>query len=304
MEGLDLKSQETMKQNVKITLEDIKKEVEYWINSIIWYVLGSNPPPAVMSGYFHRIWGKMRIDKVVQVNRGVFLVGFIKTESRAKAVEDGVQIFDKKPVIVKPWSPDIDTRKEAFNKVPIWIRLPRLDIKYWDQPYPQSVIFENEVGKIIEQRVYYEWKPTLCQECNNYGHEKVGIQEIHPSKEAEGNINGKEPDQSKVVNMNKGTQQIVGQNNKGGRVNKNAGQQGLAPGASVQKGNSVRINSLQRVKGGPSTTLNLVNSFGAMGEANSMEMIEQGKNTTKQKQQSVKGDPKQGKGGGLPPANG
>lgn len=193
-------------------MEDIKEEVEYWNNAVIWYVLGSNPLPAVMNGYFHTIWGNMGIDKVAQVNRGVFLVRFTQMESRVKAVEDGVQMFDKKPVIVKPWSPDIDTRKkETFNKVPIWIRLPGLDIKYWsknaltkiaglvgnplkadrattwkermtfarvlvevalDQPYPQSVMFENEVGKIVEQRVQYEWKPTLCPECNNYGHEK------------------------------------------------------------------------------------------------------------------------------------
>lgn len=42
-----------------------------------------------------------------------------------------------------------------------------------DQPYPQSIMFENEIGKIVEQRVHYEWKPTLCKECNNYRHEMV-----------------------------------------------------------------------------------------------------------------------------------
>ncbi|XP_070054648.1 uncharacterized protein [Nicotiana tomentosiformis] len=132
-EGFDLKTQEPIQQNIKITMEDINNEVEYWNNAVICYVLGSNPPAAVMNGYFHRIWGEMGIDKVVQVNRGVFLVRFTQIESRVKVVEEGVQMFDKKPVIVKPWSPEIDTRKETFSKVPIWIRLPELDIKYWGQ---------------------------------------------------------------------------------------------------------------------------------------------------------------------------
>lgn len=116
-----------MKQNVKITLKDIKEEVEYWNNVVICYVLGSNPPPDVLNSYFHIIWGKMGVDKVAQVNRGVFVIRFTQMKSRVKAVEDKVQMFDKKPVIVKPWPPDIDIRKETFNNVPIWIRFPRLD---------------------------------------------------------------------------------------------------------------------------------------------------------------------------------
>lgn len=119
VDELELKTNESTKQNVKITMEDIKEEVEYLSNAVICYVLGSNPPPIVMNGYFHGIWGKLGIDKVAQVNRGVFLVRFTEAKSRMKVLEDGVQMFDKKPVIIKPWSPDVDTRNESFSIVPI-----------------------------------------------------------------------------------------------------------------------------------------------------------------------------------------
>lgn len=74
VEGLDLTSDEVNKENVKITMEDIEDEIMYWKSTVICYVLGSNPPLPVIDGYFRRIWGSLGIDKVAQVNRGVFLV--------------------------------------------------------------------------------------------------------------------------------------------------------------------------------------------------------------------------------------
>ncbi|KAH0678368.1 hypothetical protein KY284_019453 [Solanum tuberosum] len=120
-EGIDLNGEANPSLSVKITSDDIKEEVEYWGTAVVCYVLGSNPPPTVMEGYFRRIWKKLGIDKVAQVNSGVFMVRFNTSENRGIAVEEGVQMFDKKPVIVKPWKPDIDVMKEKVDKVPIWV---------------------------------------------------------------------------------------------------------------------------------------------------------------------------------------
>ncbi|KAK4724181.1 hypothetical protein R3W88_026960 [Solanum pinnatisectum] len=37
--------------------------------------------------------------------------------------------------------------------------------------YPLEVMFENEHGKIMKQKVEYEWKPVLCSRCRNFRHE-------------------------------------------------------------------------------------------------------------------------------------
>lgn len=100
-EGLDLIKENT-ELNMKITMADIKDEVYYWTTAVVCYILGSNPSQVVIDGYFKRIWGALGIDKVAQLNKGVFLASFHSVESRSKAVEEGVQLFDRKPVIVKP----------------------------------------------------------------------------------------------------------------------------------------------------------------------------------------------------------
>ncbi|XP_009777272.1 uncharacterized protein [Nicotiana sylvestris] len=142
-----------------------------------------------MDGYFRRIWGNRGIDKVALVNKGVFLMQFQSEESKIRIIEEGDKMFDKKPVVIRPWKQDIDMKKETIDKIPIWIRLTGLDIKYWgknalmkiagmvgkplkvdratsqkkrltfarilvkvsiNQQYPSKIMFENEYGKIIE----------------------------------------------------------------------------------------------------------------------------------------------------------
>lgn len=43
-------------------------------------------------------------------------------ENRKKALEDEYQTFDKKPVIVQPWSPTLDIRKTDIDIAPIWVK--------------------------------------------------------------------------------------------------------------------------------------------------------------------------------------
>lgn len=62
------------KSPMKIMKEDVFEEIKYWSTTVICYVVGLNPPQIVMEGYFNRIWKYKGIDKVAQVNKGVFLV--------------------------------------------------------------------------------------------------------------------------------------------------------------------------------------------------------------------------------------
>lgn len=39
-----------------------------------------------------------------------------------------------------------------------------------DAKVPEVIIFNNEKDLIVEQKVLYEWKPTLCCFCSKYGH--------------------------------------------------------------------------------------------------------------------------------------
>lgn len=40
-----------------------------------------------------------------------------------------------------------------------------------NQPFPDSIQFENEKGILITQDIEYEWSPMYCSKCHGYGHD-------------------------------------------------------------------------------------------------------------------------------------
>lgn len=96
-------------------------------------MLGANPLLVVMEGYFRRIWGKLGIDKIALIGKGVFIVRFTTMASSMKAENEGFNFFDQMPVVVKLWNPDMAMDKTELKNVPLWIKLPGLPIKYWGE---------------------------------------------------------------------------------------------------------------------------------------------------------------------------
>lgn len=133
---------------IRITDEDIKPELEYWKPALICYILGVKLPFRIIDGFIRRVWGKYGVDKVAMMENGVFVVRFQTTGDKNRAVEVGPIMFDKLPIIMKHWAPDLDLRKEDVMVVPSWIRLPNLALKYWGQQTLYKLVCK--VGKPIK----------------------------------------------------------------------------------------------------------------------------------------------------------
>jgi len=111
--------------------------------------------------------------------------------------------------MVKGWNPNMDLCTKSLESLPIWIRLPDLDLKYWgmnslskicstlgiplktDQftknktmikyarvlvdmklegSFSEFIEFFNEFDILIRQHIHYEWLPVKCLHCGMYGH--------------------------------------------------------------------------------------------------------------------------------------
>lgn len=110
---------------------DVMSKVDCWNNSIICVVLGSKPPFHVFGGFIHRIWARFGVEKVIRFDNNQFVVKFVEVESRDCIVAHGVWFFDRKPLVVRPW-----TGAEVLSgikSVPVWVKLPRLPVKYWGE---------------------------------------------------------------------------------------------------------------------------------------------------------------------------
>uniref|UniRef100_A0A803QHA8 DUF4283 domain-containing protein n=1 Tax=Cannabis sativa TaxID=3483 RepID=A0A803QHA8_CANSA len=172
---------------VKVILDDIAEEISFWNSSLVCYILGENPPLNVLDGFVRRLW-KDKIDKV------------------------DIFFFNKRLVIMKAWDPNVNSKKEDVSRVPIWVTLDDLELKYWGekslfkiigqigdpimvdavtkerdklsyprvlievsihQEFPHTIYFENEHGVNVPVAISFEWKPILCKNCKGMGHETI-----------------------------------------------------------------------------------------------------------------------------------
>ncbi|XP_060965582.1 uncharacterized protein LOC133034505 [Cannabis sativa] len=113
---------------------------------------------------------------------------------------------------MKAWDPNVNFKKEDVKKVPIWVQIEDLDLKYWgqrslfkivgqvgepimvdsvtrererlnyprilievriDQNFPDMLEFENEYGNNTHVGIKYEWKPIACNNCFGLGHSTI-----------------------------------------------------------------------------------------------------------------------------------
>lgn len=57
-------------------------------------------------------------------------------------------LFDKKPFIVKSWFPNISYEKASIESVPIWIKLPKLNVMYWSEYMLKDIV--DYLGTVLK----------------------------------------------------------------------------------------------------------------------------------------------------------
>lgn len=143
------------------------------------------------------------------VNRGVFIFRLLQKNNREKVYNMNGILFDRKSFIVKPWSFDISFDKARLTSIPIWVKLPKLNLKYWSksilkrltgylgvvlkideetrsrsrmcfarilvemnvkEEFSEELFYSNEYKEIVSQPVHYDWISIWCSKCSQYGH--------------------------------------------------------------------------------------------------------------------------------------
>uniref|UniRef100_A0A803Q8U7 Reverse transcriptase domain-containing protein n=1 Tax=Cannabis sativa TaxID=3483 RepID=A0A803Q8U7_CANSA len=186
----------------QVDLEEVQEEEKNWNTTVICKVLGANPPVSIFEGFIKRVWGHLGVVQVSKLSMGMIMVRFNDEATRDQVVEAGIVQFDRKPVIVRPRSVDLNAMN-LVRTVPLWIRLQDLGLQYWgtksssalvitigkpimvdqhtndqtwsqyagvlvemeimDEP-PRFIPYFNEFGQLQDQKVEYEWLPAMWKE--------------------------------------------------------------------------------------------------------------------------------------------
>ncbi|XP_074304372.1 uncharacterized protein LOC141639082 [Silene latifolia] len=143
------KSREEVLQPLpRLVTEDVAGEISFWSTSIFCYILGANPPSNVISGFVKRVWPSNGVDKVSFLPSGIFLVRFKTAEQQQAVLKNGHLIFDNKPVIIKEWKPKSELIKHDVSRIPLWMKIYGLDIKFWGETCLKKIC--GSVGQFIK----------------------------------------------------------------------------------------------------------------------------------------------------------
>ncbi|XP_062088564.1 uncharacterized protein LOC133795132 [Humulus lupulus] len=208
---------------VKIDMEDIQEEIDYWDSALVCYVLGANIPFHVFDGFANRMWKDKGLHKVGVLAKGIHIVRFTSVTARDEVLHGGYMFFDKKPVIMKAWDPYTDFTQANVCSVATWIQIPGLDLRYWGertlfkivgqlgtplmldevtknkellnfprvmievqlhQSFPDEISFTNELNQEVVLPVKYEWLPIVCDHCFGMGHKSAVCKKKEVPKQA------------------------------------------------------------------------------------------------------------------------
>lgn len=146
---------------------------------------------------------------------------------------------------MKAWSADMKFTREELFSIPIWVKLLGLDFKYWSakglsklssligkplmedkntkkklglnfakllvevkvgEKLPKVIYFRNEKGSVIEQRVTYECRPSICKK---YGHTKDICRKSKATKEGRDQKTSKQTDKDTQQNAGNGVNKVA-----------------------------------------------------------------------------------------------
>ncbi|XP_070025610.1 uncharacterized protein [Nicotiana sylvestris] len=173
---------------------------------------GGYPAFNGMLQFVYWVWHFITTPRVFLQDDGNFIFRFESEEDKNAIQQNGSYTFRNRPMILKQWEADFQLLKELLSVLPIWVCFPGLPLLYWyeenlgriesslgkpictdsltikgdrvsyaimfiemdiAQPLPNFINTKRADGSIWEQKIDYEWRPILCEDCSQLGHKAV-----------------------------------------------------------------------------------------------------------------------------------
>ena len=125
----------------KIFLEEsIREELRApWKDALIVKLLGKEVGFITMRDRLKKVWKSSGGFDMMDLGYGFFLVKFDRDQDRPKVVEGGPWMVFDHYLTVQPWSPDFVASSRKIDTTMVWIRIPCLNVGYYDEDVLLSI---------------------------------------------------------------------------------------------------------------------------------------------------------------------
>eukprot|EP00252_Welwitschia_mirabilis_P023861 TRINITY_DN6867_c0_g2_i1.p1 TRINITY_DN6867_c0_g2~~TRINITY_DN6867_c0_g2_i1.p1 ORF type:complete len:221 (-),score=15.83 TRINITY_DN6867_c0_g2_i1:706-1368(-) len=128
---LDFIPQQFFATEVIIDEHDWQQGIVRWENSLIGFIYGLKSNIVKIQNYIRNQWRGEDIVTVAQINQVMFLFKFQNEVHMRNILGKGLWPFENTPLILKPWSALALIELEKVSSIPIWFKLPGLNLHLW-----------------------------------------------------------------------------------------------------------------------------------------------------------------------------
>ncbi|KAL6997446.1 hypothetical protein U1Q18_007573 [Sarracenia purpurea var. burkii] len=191
-----------------IDIEDNLVNEQPWQSCLVGYFLDADFAFGRVRATAMSLWKNEGLVEVHDNDSGIFFFKFRSLQEMDNVMEKGPWHFYGKLLILRKWRKRLRLSKEAFSKVPIWVKFLGLPLEFWNdaclsriasaigvplfldkatdsklcisyaricievdasKPLTHSVVVRCE-GEAVEIPVVYQGLPPMCGNCKAFGH--------------------------------------------------------------------------------------------------------------------------------------
>ncbi|XP_042499722.1 uncharacterized protein LOC122077891 [Macadamia integrifolia] len=122
----------------------VNSEFKLWDNTLLGNFVGRRPPFSVVKEALLKQWSCSGGTEVLLLESGFFVFRFSAEEDKLRVLERGLWIVERKPIILRPWSPYLNLAWSSLSSIPAWVNLPGLPFHLWIEE--ALTIIESNIG--------------------------------------------------------------------------------------------------------------------------------------------------------------
>ncbi|XP_028792572.1 uncharacterized protein LOC114748366 [Neltuma alba] len=109
-----------------------KRLYRSWRKAIIVELLDHNIGYKALLSRLQSLWAKRGVINLINIGYGFYVVKLSNREDYFNALTRGPWIIYDHYLTIRPWEPKFFPERVKIDKAAIWVRLPRVTLKYYD----------------------------------------------------------------------------------------------------------------------------------------------------------------------------
>ncbi|CAI9094684.1 OLC1v1030462C1 [Oldenlandia corymbosa var. corymbosa] len=127
--------------------EEWNAGIQEWEHCLVGFVYGDKPDINKIQRHVKNFWGNEETVTAHLIEKGIFLFKFGNKEKMNEILESGPWSYYSIPLILQPWTPEMDIEPYKISKFPIWVKLPLLKLHLWSKSILSKIA--SVIGKPI-----------------------------------------------------------------------------------------------------------------------------------------------------------